>query len=184
MIFRYIETFRPYMAQALFSEFFKCRASRTSSVISEYTPEKITQEKGNSQPCFTPVYAAAITHCNHYHNICNRKRCNGTLDSFRTARNHRKKILENAECTYAQAALAKVVSKRLGPMNSGNQILKRQSVSTYIIKGPEVISSSSNKTKVFVKDFAFNSTLEDKGHPLQDFIPLHRYKHRYSSITV
>ena len=38
-----------------------------------------------------------------------------------------------------------------------------------LVNGPEVISSSSEKAKLFAANFAANSTLDDHGHPLPDF---------------
>ena len=38
-----------------------------------------------------------------------------------------------------------------------------------LVNGPEVISSSSKKTKLFAANFVANSTLDDHGHLLPDF---------------
>lgn len=40
------------------------------------------------------------------------------------------------------------------------------------INDPEVISSVSDKAKIFAMNVASNSMLDDKGHLLPDFIPL------------
>lgn len=45
-----------------------------------------------------------------------------------------------------------------------------------IINGPKVISSSSDKAKLFFMTFASNFMLDDKGHPFLDFPQFTEYK--------
>ena len=137
-----------------------------------FIPSKKYQQGPNSQPWFTPECAAAIAHRNHFFLNYHQNRCSDTKAAFRTARNHFKRILRNAKDSYAQSVKSRVAEQRLGSREFWrirNKVMNRGkgSVPT-IINGPEVISSALDKAKLFARNFASNSTLDDHGHPLPE----------------
>ena len=139
-----------------------------------FIPSKKFQQRPNSQPWFTPECAAAIAHRNHFFHVYQQNRDDDNAHAeFNAARNYCRRILRNSKCSYAQTIRTEISNERPGTcgfwkisrkvLNSG-----KASVPT-LIHGPEVISSSSEKAKLFAANFASNSTLDDQGHTLPDF---------------
>ena len=91
-----------------------------------------------------------------------------------------------AKNSYAESVQARIDQERLGSREFWritNKVLNRgKSPISTIINGPEVISSSSDKAKLFARIFSSNSTLDDSNHPLPDF-PLQTL-HYIHDITV
>ena len=184
-VFRYAkadwDNFRSFISDIPLRDVFRKSASKIAKEISEwltlgiayFIPSKKYQQRPNSQPWFTPECAAAIAHRNHFFHSYHQNRCSDTKAAFRTARNHCKRILRNAKDSYAQSVKSRVAEQRLGSREFWritNKVMNRGkgSVPT-IINGPEVISSSLDKAKLFAMNFATNSTLDDHGHPLPVF---------------
>ena len=72
------------------------------------------------------------------------------------------------ESVQARISPERIESREFGRIT--NKIPSRgKSLVLSIINGPEVISSSSDKAKLFAGIFAANSTLDDSNHPLPDF---------------
>lgn len=127
----------------------------------------------NSQPWFMSECVVAIDNYNYYYyNISHREQSSRILDAFRTVHNHCKRVIGNAKCSCAQAVQAQVMVKikilRFGKFwKISNQNHNRGKVSVpTIINVTEVISSLSDKTKLFTINFVSNSTLDNNGHLL------------------
>ena len=173
--------FRSYIADAPLDYIFKFRASKVASLITDWVttgmdtfiPHKKYQQKPNSQPWFTPECAAAIAHRNHFFHLYHQNRCAVTQAAFHNARNQCQMVLRDAKSSYAKSIQDRIDQERLGSREFWritNKILNRgKSPIPTIINGPEVISSSSDKAKLFGSIFASNSTLDDSNHPLPGF---------------
>ena len=184
-VFRYSQAdwdgFRSFLSDIPLSYIFSHGSPKIASLLSDwisvgmecYIPSKTFQLKPNSQPWFTPECAAAIAHRNHFFHLYHRNRCDETKAAFRTARNHCKRILRNAQYSYAQSIQAKIGSEALGSREFWritNKVLNRgkASIPTLVEESAQVISSS-DKANLFASKFAANSTLDDLGFLPPDF---------------
>ena len=173
--------FRSFIADAPHSYIFKFRASKIASLITDWVlsgmdtfiPHKKYQQKPNSQPWFGPECAAAIAHRNHFFHLYHQNRCAANLEAFQRARNQCHKVLRDAKTSYAESVQTRIEQERLGSREFWritNKVLNRgKSPIPTIINGPEVISASSEKAKLFASIFSSNSTLDDSDHPLPEF---------------
>lgn len=97
--------------------------------------------------------------------------CSKTLATFRTTRNHCRRVLENAKCLYAQAFQSQIESKQLESREFrkiSNQILNRSKTSVSTIKNcHRVISFSLDKAKAFTMFCA--SMLDEEVNLFPDF---------------
>ena len=114
--------FRSYISEIPVSDIFKKHgSSKIASHVSDwivdgmecYIPSKTYQLKPNSQPWFTPECAAAIAHRNHFFHLYHQNRSDETKAQFKTARNQCKRILRNAEQSYAESIQAKIGQEAL-----------------------------------------------------------------------
>ena len=185
-VFRYSkadwDSFRSFMADAPLSHFFNQDADKAACLTSEwiiagmeaFIPSKTYQKKPNSQPWYTPECAAAIAHRNHFFHLYQKSQSEDSLAAFKKARNHCKAVLRKAKSSYAQSIKDKIGGERLGSREFWritNQVQnrgKKSSIPT-LINGPEIVSSSADKAKIFASIFASNSTLDDQGHEVPFF---------------
>ena len=175
------DSFRSFMSDIpLHSIFSEEDVSKNVSDISKwiqagmdnFIPSKTYQQKPNSPPWFTPECAASIAHSNHFYHLYVRNPEEYT-EPFRAARNEHTKIIRNAKESYANSIKNKIGDQQLGSREFWritNKVLGRgkSSVPT-LINGPEVLSSSVDKSNLFAKNFSSNSNLDDLGHPLPDY---------------
>ena len=86
---------------------------------------------------------------------------------FRQASNHCKKILEAAKLTSANKTKESITSQKVGSRNFwriANSVLnKGKSAIPPPFNGPGVLSSASDKVKLFAENFSLNSNLDDSG---------------------
>ena len=93
---------------------------------------------------------------------------------FKKAQNECKSVLRKAKTSYAQSIKDKIGAERLGfrefwrIINQVQIRLKKNSIPT-LINGPETVSSSADKAKIFASIFASNSTLDDQGQEVSFF---------------
>ena len=184
-IFRYDQAewdnFRSFIADAPLSVFFNKGASEAASYISEwildgmdiFIPSKKYQQRPNSQPWYTPECAAAIAHRNHFFHVFRQNRSSENEAAFKAARNCCRAVLKGARSSYAQSIQTRIGNERLGSREfwriTNNIFNRGKATIPSLINGPEVISTSSGKAKIFASNFAANSTLDDQGHTLPDF---------------
>ena len=92
---------------------------------------------------------------------------------FRQASNHCKRILEAAKLAYANKTKESITSQKLGFrdfLRIANSVLnKGKSDIPPLFNGPEVLSSGSDKAKLFAENFSKNSNLDDSGTSLSVF---------------
>ena len=86
---------------------------------------------------------------------------------FRQASNRCKRVLEAANLAYANKTKESITSQKLGSRDFwriANSVLsKGKSAMPPLFNGPEVLSSASDKAKLFAEDFSMNSNLDDSG---------------------
>ena len=92
---------------------------------------------------------------------------------FIQASNRCKRVLEAAKLAYATKTKESIISQKLGSRDFwriANSVLnKGKSAILPQFNGPEVLSSASDKAKLFAKNFSKNSNLDDSGISLPVF---------------
>ena len=93
---------------------------------------------------------------------------------FRQASNRSKRVLEAAKLAYANKTKKSITSQKLGSRDFwriANSVLnKGKSAIPPLFNGPEVLSSASDKAKLFTENFSKNSNLDDLGISLPVFL--------------
>ena len=93
--------------------------------------------------------------------------------NFRQVSNHCKRVLQAAKLVYANKTKEPITSQKLGSWDFweiANSVLnKGKSAIPPLFKGPEVLSSASDKAKLFAENFSKNSNLDDSGISLRVF---------------
>ena len=86
---------------------------------------------------------------------------------FRQASNRCKRVLEAAKLAYATKIKESITSQKVGSRDFwqiANSVLnKGKSAIPPLLNEPEVLSSASDKAKLFAKNFSKNSNLDDSG---------------------
>ena len=84
---------------------------------------------------------------------------------LRQASNHCKRVVEAAKLAYANKTKESITSQKLGSCDFwriANSVLnKGKSAIPPLFNGPEVLSSASDKAKLFTENFSKNSNLDD-----------------------
>ena len=93
---------------------------------------------------------------------------------FRQASNRCKRVLEAAKLAYGNETKESIISQKLGSRDFwriANSVLnKGKSAIPPLFDGPEVLSSASDKGKLFAKNFSQNSNINDFGISLPVFL--------------
>ena len=93
---------------------------------------------------------------------------------FRQASNCCKRVLEVAKLAYANKTKESITSQKLGSRDFwriANSVLnKGKSAIPPLFNSPEVLSSASDKAKLFAENFSKNSNLDDSGIALLIFL--------------
>ena len=158
-------------------DIFKLGASATASDFCEwiqvgidiyiYIPHRKYQVKSHSSPWFSAACAAAIVHRNHFFRLYQREKSSDSQVKFRQASNRCKRVLEAAKLAYANKTKESITSQKLGSCDFwriANSVLnKGKSAIPPLFNGPEVLSSASDKAKLFAEKFSLNSNLDDSG---------------------
>ena len=154
-------------------DIFKLGASAVASEFCEwiqvgidvYIPHHKYQLKHHSSPWFSAACAAAIVHRNYFFRLCQQNKSSESKVKFRQASNRCKRVLEAAKLAYATKTKETITSQKLGSRDLwriANSVLnKGKSVIPPLFNGPEVLSTASDKAKLFVKNFSKNSNLDD-----------------------
>ena len=86
---------------------------------------------------------------------------------FRQASNRCKRVLEAAKLAYANKTKESITSQKLGSCDfwriANNVLNKGKSAIPPLFNGPEVLSSTFDKAKLFAEDFPKKSNLDDSG---------------------
>ena len=117
--------------------------------------------------------AAVIVHRNHFFRLYQNDKSSESKVKFRQASNHCKRVLEAAKLAYANKTKESITSQKLGSRDFwriANSVLnKSKSAIPPLFNGPEVLSSTSDKAKLFAENFSKNSNLDDSGISLPVF---------------
>ena len=173
---------------------FKLGASTAASEFCEwvqvgidvYIPHRKYQIKPHSSPWLSAACAAAIVHRNNFFRLYQQNKSSESKVKFRQASNRCKRVLEAAKLAYATKTES-ITSQKLGSRDFwriANSVLnKGKSAIPPLFNGPEVLSSASDKAKLFAKNFSKNSNLDDSGVSLPVFPSRANLKLHNISIT-
>ena len=138
-----------------------------------YIPHRKYQVKPHLFPWFSAACAAAIVHRNHFFRLYQRNKSSESKVKFRQSINRCKRALEVAKLAYANKTRESITSQKLGSRDLwriANSVLnKGKSAIPPLVNGPEVLSSVSDKAKLFAENFSKNSNLDDSGISLPAF---------------
>ena len=155
--------------------------------IDVYIPHHKYQVKPQSSPWFSAACTAAIVHRNHFFRLHQQNKSSESKVKFRQASNRCKRVLEAAKLAYATKRKESITSHKLGSRDFwriANSVLnKGKSAIPPLFNRPEVLSSASDKTKLFAKNFSKNSNLDDSGISLPVFPSRTNLKLHNISIT-
>ena len=102
-----------------------------------------------------------------------REKSSDSKVKFRQASNRCKKVLEAAKLAYANKTKESITSQKLGSLDfwriANSVFNKGKSAIPPLFNGPEVLSSASDKAKLFPESFSMNSNLDDTGISLPVF---------------
>ena len=183
------------MRDVPWEDIFKLGASAAASEFCEwvqvgidvYIPHRKYQVKPHSSPWFSAACAAAIVHRNHFFRLYQREKSSDSKVKFRQASNHCKRVLEAAKLAYANKTES-ITSKKLGSHDFwqiANSVLnKGKSAIPPLFNGPKVLSSASDKAKLFAENFSLNSNLDDSGVSLPVFSSRTNLKLHNISVTL
>ena len=177
----YWDGLRDHLTDVPWEDIFKLSASAAASEFCEwvqvgidvYIPHRKYQVKPHSSPWFSAACAAAIVHRNHFFRLYQRERSSDSKVKFRQASNRCKRVLDAAKLAYANKTKESITSQKLGSRDFwriANSVLnKGKSAIPPLFNGPEVLSSTSDKAKLFSENFSTNSNLDDSGISLPVF---------------
>ena len=105
--------------------------------------------------------------------LSQREKSSDSKVKFRQASNRCKRVLEAAKLAYANKTKESITSQKLGSHDFwqiANSVLnKGKSAIPPLFSRPEVLSSASDKAKLFAESFSLNSNLDDLGVSLPVF---------------
>ena len=184
---------RDHLRDAPWEDIFKLSASAAASEFCEwvqvgidvYIPHR--KVKPHSSPWFSAACAAAIVHRNHLFRLYQQNKSSECKVKFRQASNRCKSVLEAAKLAHATKTKESITSQKLGSRDFwriANSVLnKGKSAIPPLFNGLEVLSSASDKAKLFPKNFSKNSNLDDSGISLPVFPSRSNLKLHNISIT-
>ena len=186
---------RDHLRDVPWEDIFKLCASPAASEFCEwiqigidvYIPHRKYQVKSHSSPWFSAACAAAIVHRNHFFRLYQREKSSDSKVKFTQASNRCKRILEAAKLACANKTKESITSQKLGSRDFwriANSVLnKGKSAIPPLFNRPEVLSSASDKAKLFAENFSLNSNLDDSGVSLPVFPSRTNLKLHNISIT-
>ena len=154
------------MRDVPWEEIFKFGASAAAIEFCEWVqveidgciPHRKYQVKPHPSPWFPAVCAAAIVHRNHFFCLYQREKSSDSKVNFRQGSNCCKRVLEAAKLAYANKTKESITSQKLGSHDFwqiANSVLnKGKSAIPPLFNVPEVLSSASDKAKLFVENFS------------------------------
>ena len=102
-----------------------------------------------------------------------REKSSDSKVKFRQASNRCKRVLEAARLAYANKTKESITYQKLGSRDFSriaNSVLnKGKSAIPLLFNGPEVLSSASDKAKLFAENVSMNSNIDDSGTSLPVF---------------
>ena len=133
------------------------------------------------------AWAAAIAYRSHFFHLHQEDKSSESKVKFRRASNCCKRDLETAKFACGNKTKESITSQKLGFRDFwriANSVLnKDKSAIPPLFNGPEVLSSASDKAKLFAENFSKNSNLDDSGISLPVFPSRTNLKLHNNSIT-
>ena len=159
---------------------FKLGASAAGSEFCEwvqvgihvYIPHTKYMVKPHSSLWFSASCAAAIVHRNDFFHLYQKDKSSDSKVEFMKANNSSKRVLEaaNLHILIKQGAITSQKPGCHDFWQIANSVLtKGNSAIPLLFNSPEVLSSASDKAKLFAKIFSMNSNLDDSGISLPVF---------------
>ena len=128
-----------------------------------------------------------LVHRNHFFRLYLQNKSSESKVKFRQVNNRWKRVLEAAKLAYATKTKESITSQKLDSRDFwriANSVLnKSKSAIPPLFNGPEVLSSASDKAKLFAKNFPKNSNLDDSGISLPVFPSRINVKLHSTSVT-
>ena len=183
------------MRDGPWEDIFKLSASAAASEFCEwvqvgidvYIPHRKYEIKRHLSPWFSAACAAAIVHRNHFFRWHQRNKSSESKVKFRQAINRCKNVLEAAKLAYATKTKGSITYQKLDSRDfwriANSFLNKSKSAIPPLFNGPEVLSSASDKAKLFAKSFCNNSNIDDLGIPVPVFPSRTNLKLRNISVT-
>ena len=165
---------RDHLRDVPWEDTFKLSASAAASEFCEwvqvgidvYIPHRKYQVKPHSSPWFSAACAAAIVHRNHFLHLYEQNKSSESKVKLIQASYHCKRFLEAVKLAYATKTES-ITSQKLDSWDSwriANSVLNKVKFAIPpLFSGPELLSSASDKAKLFAKNFYKNSNLDDSG---------------------
>ena len=123
--------------------------------------------KPHSSPWFSAACATTMVHRNRFLCLHQKDQSSESKVKFRQASNCCKRVLEAVKLAYANKIKESITSQKLGSRDFwriANSVLnKGKSAIPPLFNGPEVLSSASDKAKLFAENFSKNFDLDDSG---------------------
>ena len=132
--------------------------------IDVYIPHGKYQVKPHSSPWFSAACAAAIVHRNYFFRLYQQNKSSESRVKFRQSSNRCKRVLEAVKFAYTNKTKEFITSQKCSSRDFwriANSLLnKGESAIPPLFNGPEVLSSESDKAKLFSENFSKNSNLD------------------------
>ena len=152
-----------------------------------YIPQRKYQVKPHSPPWFSAACAAAIVRGNHFFHLFQKDKSSGSKVKFRQVSNRCKRVLEAPKLAYANKTKESITSQKPGSYDFwriANSVLnKGKSAIPPLFSGPEVLSSASDKVKLFAENFSKKSNLNNSSISLPVFSSRTNLKRHNISVT-
>ena len=105
-----------------------------------------------------------VVHRSHFFHLFQKDKSSESKVKFRQASNHCKRVPKAAKLAYAKESITsqKLASRDFWQI-ANNVLNKGKSAIPPLCNGPEVLSSASDKAKLFAENFSKNSNLDDLG---------------------
>ena len=118
-----------------------------------YIPHQKYRIKPHSSPWVLEAFAAAIVQINHFFRLYQQNKSSESKAKFRQASNHCKKVLEAAKIAYGNKIKSSSVPRNLalGTFCELSIFNKGNSPIPHLFSGPEVLSTGSDKAKLFAE---------------------------------
>ena len=125
--------------------------------IDVYIPHRKYQVKPHQSPWFSAACAAAIVHRNHFFHLYQQNKSSEPKVKSRQSINRCKRVLEASKLAHTTKQKSPSLPRNLALGTFGqnaNSVLKKgKSALPPLFNGPEVLSSASDKAKLFAKNF-------------------------------
>ena len=112
--------------------------------------------KPHSSPWFSAACAAAIVHRNHFFHLYQREKSSDSKVKFRQASNRCKRVLEATKLAYANKTKERITSQKLGSCDFWGMANSKSAIAP-LFNSLEVLSSASDKAKLFAENYSMNS---------------------------